>query len=85
MKNFPPRNMIPTCNQYVTKIIQITDLDYGPNLDYGSIIQFQITDSDIRIQVTDPGYESRLWTWITDSNIESGLLIQITDPDYRFE
>ena len=70
----------------MTKIIQITDPDYGPNPNYGSCLRIRdygpgITDPGLRIRITDPDYESGLRIWITNLDYGSGLRIWITDPD----
>ena len=60
----------------MTKIIPITDPDYGPNPNYGSSLRIR----DYRPGSTDPGLRIR----ITNLDYESGLRICITDPDYGF-
>ena len=51
--------------------------DYGPNTNYGSWLQIQITDSGLRICTTDPDYESVLRIRITDNRSR----LRNTDPD----
>ena len=68
------------CYPVMTKIIPITDPDYGPNPNYGS----RITDPGLRTwyygsRTMDPDYESGLRIWIMDPDYGFGL--RITDPD----
>ena len=77
----PHKNMVNVVHVYpiMTKIIPITDPDYGPNPNYGSWLRIRdygpgITDPGLRIRITNLDYESGY-------DLDYGFGLRITDPD----
>ena len=69
----------------MTKIIPITNPDYGPNPNYVSWLWILITESGLRIwdygsRTTDLDYESELRIWITDPDYEWTKIHNIFTP-----